>query len=210
MLEQVLNNRSIEGLKNVDLSGQKLRHFEFIHVANRLRDHRFAEIVNLSLTNLTRRSAIFLADALPTVQMLEVLDLRYNAVDDDSGVRICFVGCNAYDMGLYRRIVLLDAQIAVVQATTKLRHLHKIDLSWNILTSVFVSRLRPILPDMKFLTEFYIHGNPLKNAGIVDICSQMLTNTTIVDLKIGWCGAKVRYSILQTYLHTNRSTSCTL
>ena len=34
-----------------------------------------------------RRSATFLAGVLPTVQMLEVLDLRYNAVDDAGGVR---------------------------------------------------------------------------------------------------------------------------
>eukprot|EP00750_Incisomonas_marina_P015224 INCI18118.3.p1 GENE.INCI18118.3~~INCI18118.3.p1 ORF type:complete len:950 (-),score=167.00 INCI18118.3:206-3055(-) len=166
MVLETLNQRNIEGLKNVDVSGQKLRHFEFIQLCNRLRDHRFAEIVNLSLTNMTPRSACYLAEALPTVQMLEELDLRYNAIDDDAGVKI-------------------------LQSVAGLRHIHKVDLSWNLLTSVFVAGIRPILPQCKFLTEFYVHGNELGAPGIIDLCSQMLINTTIVDLKMGWSAAKI-------------------
>ena len=48
-----------------------------------------------------------------------------------------------------------------------------------------------MLPDFKFLTEFYIHGNDLGTAGIIDMCDQMLSNTTIVDLKVGWSNATV-------------------
>lgn len=95
-----------------------------------------------------------------------------------------------------------------MQAVKALRHLHKVDLSWNLLTSVFVSELTDMLPQFKFLTEFYVHGNKLTEVGIIDLCAQMLTNDSIVDLKIGWSNAKVHFMHSWFSCQFCRWTSC--
>lgn len=115
------------------------------------------------------------------MQLLEELDLRYNAIDDDGA-------------------------ICVLKSLKKLRHVTHLDLSWNLLTSGYIAASADLIPECRHLKSYYIHGNSFGETGIIDVCDQMVRNVTIEDLKIGWSDAKVnhkQFSILTGWSKRN-------
>lgn len=180
-----LNGRYYEKLETVDISGQKLRYYEVVHLGNRLRNHLRCFRLNLSLCNIGNRAGLWLAPAIGTIQGLRTLDMSYNGIDD-------------------------EVAIELLSNVADLRHLESILLCWNEITAKTMLALDPILPKLRHLKRLYFNGNKLGALGVMHFMKLLQSNKVIGDINLGWCDAVIKDAGCVADLMRNNGTVHTI